>query len=190
MLSRIERGIGRAAHRDWRRSRVAEVLQAAVGNVREAGPGQGDRVVAASAPEIWWPRSTPPSLEQAVVNLWTMRSSTARRGRRVEVTACREDGDGRDPRQRPGLRHRGQTPAAAVRAILSGRQGPQPRVGRDRPGAGDRQAHLTAHHGSVDVESTVGPAACSRFAFRSRCRVRSKRRNIEPVAAAVAPTNV
>ena len=47
----------------------------------------------------------------------------------------------RDPRDRQRLRHRGQSPPPALRAVLSGRQGPQPRVGRHRPGPGHRQAH-------------------------------------------------
>ena len=39
---------------------------------------------------------------------------------------------GRDPRARPGLRHRAAAPAAALRAVLPRRQGPQPQAGRHR----------------------------------------------------------
>ena len=110
-------------------------------DVREEGGRQGgqDRTGLPRRPHR--PRSTRRCLEQAVVNLLDnaikySNSGAGDRGlRRLRGSgAC-------DSRQGPGLRHRGPALAAAVRAVLPRRQGPQPRIGRHRAGAGDCPAH-------------------------------------------------
>ena len=86
-------------------------------------------------------RSTPRWWSRRWSICWTTPSSTATRGPTVEVSASREGTDLVIRVQGPRLRHRGPAPAAAVRAVLSRRQGSQPRTGRHGPGAGDRPAH-------------------------------------------------
>ena len=139
LLSRIERGNEEPAHRDRRRA-AGPGAASGPGNVREEGAGQVD-------PDRRRLPLRPRGQDQRA-----FAGASGHQSDRQCHQVQRSGGDGprdgrrravqrRDPRDRQRLRHRGQSPPPALRAVLSGRQGPQPRVGRHRPGPGDRQAH-------------------------------------------------
>ena len=98
--------------------------------VRGRRPAPADRLRqrAASSPPRWptWSRT---------------RSPTAPEGTRWRSSARARRRPGRDPRHRPGHRHRRRRPGPDLRAVLPGRPGPVARDRRHRARAGHRQAH-------------------------------------------------
>ena len=128
------------AHRDaaprnsgsnWRRSRSAAVLQAAIEMCEKKAADKAVKI------ELVCPEDLDRRDQRGAAGAGRGQSSgqrhqvQQRRGGRRGSRRLR-GGGACDSRQGPGLRHRGPALAAAVRAVLPRRQGPQPRIGRHR----------------------------------------------------------
>ena len=139
MLSRIEKGSEEQLI-EVAREPIRATLQAAIEMCEKKAADKPVKIELV-CPEDLAGEINAALLEQAVVNLLDNAIKYSNPQAVVEVRAAREGTDTGDPRQGPGLRHRRPALAAALRAILPGRQGPQPRIGRHRAGAGHRPAH-------------------------------------------------
>ncbi len=146
------------------------------------------------------PAGTPPAIadhravEQVLTNLIENACKYCPDGSSITVRVSDEGAQGARRRRGHRARHRGQAPAAPVRALLPRRRGPHARHGRHRPGAVDRQApgridgrhDRRAEHDRPRLDLLVHAAARpardarrrrrSRKRFRSRCHGRSCRR--------------
>ena len=119
LLSRIERG-----NEDQRietdAEPLAQVLQVAQETCEKKAQDKSIRI-AVDCPCDLVAKINAPLLEQAVINLIDNAIKYSEAGATVRVTAARERVQRRDPRDRQRLRHRGQSPSPALRAVLSGR---------------------------------------------------------------------
>ena len=119
LLSRIERG-----NDDQRIETDAEplvqVLQVAQETCEKKAQDKSIRI-AVDCPRDLVAKINAPLLEQAVINLIDNAIKYSEAGATVRVTAARDESVAGDPRDRQRLRHRGQSPPPALRAVLSGR---------------------------------------------------------------------
>ena len=121
---------------------VCDVVHVAVEVCGIEAESQGHHASTWPAPATVFAPINPPLLEQAVVNLVDNAIKYSPEGGTVVVAAGSETPDEvAIVVERPRPRHRPGAPAAALRAVLPRRQGPQPRARRHRPGPGHRQAH-------------------------------------------------
>ena len=138
-LSRIERGSDEQMI-ELAEDSIRGVLQAAIETCDRKAAEKQIQIELICPPDLT-AQINAALLEQAVINLLDNAIKYSGAGSAIEIRAERDGGEIGHLRQGSGLRHRGQAPAAPLRAVLPRRQGPQPRTGGHRAGPGHRAAH-------------------------------------------------